>query len=110
MMHGGGAEIPEDRLMTATQKRKTAELVALPLADLGAGYIADVVDVEEQQRAALRFVEGGAGAGQPVCAEPVEIDAPFEVDAGMSWRRDGTVPAPARVEGFFSEGRGGDGL
>lgn len=48
----GGAEIPQDRLGVAGEKREAAELVALPFADLGGGDVADVVDVKEQQRAA----------------------------------------------------------
>ena len=53
VVDGGRAEVPDDRLLLAHQQREAAELVALPLADLGRGDIADVVDVEEEQRAAL---------------------------------------------------------
>ena len=70
VMHGGRAEVPDDRILVAGQQREAAELVALPLADLGAGEVADVVDVEEQQRAELRVLRapawrgrGGSGAG-----------------------------------------------
>ena len=35
-MHGGGAEIPDDRLAVGGEQGKAAELVALPFADLGA--------------------------------------------------------------------------
>ena len=44
------------------QKREAAELVALPFADLGGGDVADVVDVEEEQRAAMRVLECVADA------------------------------------------------
>ena len=37
VVHGGRAEIPDDRLLVAGEQREAAELVALPFADLGAG-------------------------------------------------------------------------
>ena len=52
MMNGRGSEIPDDRLPAAHQERKAAKLVALPLADLGGGDVADIVDVEEKEGAA----------------------------------------------------------
>ena len=55
VVHGGGAEIPQDRLAVAGEQRPAAELVALPFADLGRGDVADVVDVEDQQRAESEF-------------------------------------------------------
>ena len=96
-MHGGRAEVPDERLLAAHQQREAAELVALPFADLGGGDVADVVDVEEEQRAALRFVERRAGPCQAVGAQPVEIDAALEIDIGVARRRDRPVPVPLRI-------------
>ena len=105
-MHGGRAEVPEHRFLAAHEQREAAELVALPLADLGAGDVADVVDVEEEQRAALRLVERRAGAREAVGTQPVEIDPALEVDADVAGRRDCAVPAPLRIERLFLEGFG----
>ena len=108
-MHGGGAEIPDERLLAAHQQREAAELVALPFADLGGGDVADVVDVEEEQRAAFRLVERGSRPRQAVGAQPVEIDAALEIHIGVAGRRDRAVPLPLRVvvmraKGFRQEG------
>jgi hypothetical protein len=94
----GGAEIPDDRLVVAGEKSEAAELVALPFADLGAGDVADVVDVEEEKRAALGVLQGLAGAGEPVGAQPVEIDPALEIDRHMAGRAQMTSPIPVRIE------------
>ena len=57
VMHRGRAEVPQDRLAVAGEQRPAAELVALPFADLGGGDVADVVDVEDQKRAELGFLQ-----------------------------------------------------
>ena len=57
MVHRRGAEIPDDRLLAAHQKREAAKLVPLPLADLGGGHIANVVHVEKEQRPAFRLLK-----------------------------------------------------
>ena len=57
VMHRGRAEVPHDRLAVAGEQREAAQLVAFPFADLGAGDVADVVDVEQQQRAAWRGLQ-----------------------------------------------------
>ena len=49
-----GAEVPDVRIAVAGQQRVARELVARPLADHGAGRVADVVLVEAQQRAEAR--------------------------------------------------------
>ena len=71
VVHGGRAEVPQDRIgAAARQQRPAADLVALPLADLGGGEIADVVDVHHQQRAEVGLLQrlpgarpAGSGAG-----------------------------------------------
>ncbi len=66
----GRAEVPEDRIRAARQQHPARVLVARPLADVRARDVADVVRVEEEQRAEvgclerrLRAVEPVAGAG-----------------------------------------------
>jgi hypothetical protein len=96
VMDGGRAEIPDDRLLAAGQQREAAELVALPFADLGARHVADVVDVEEQQRAALRCISACPGAGEPIALQPTEVDTGLEIDIGVAGSRDVPVPIPMR--------------
>ena len=103
VMDGGRAEVPDHGLVAAGQQREAAELVALPFADLGAGDVADVVDVEEQQRAAVAGGERGLRPGQAVVLQSPEIDAGLEVDPHLAGCRDLAVPAPVRVGVLGSE-------
>jgi hypothetical protein len=57
VMDGGRAEVPQDRLAVTGEQRPAAELVALPFADLGRGDIADIVDVEDQERPEVGFLQ-----------------------------------------------------
>ena len=71
VVHGGRAEVPQDRIGAALgQQRPAADLVALPLADLGGGEVADVVDVHHQAARRGRIspapaasAPAGSGAG-----------------------------------------------
>jgi hypothetical protein len=81
----GRAEVPDDRLGAAGQQRVAGHLVARPFADHRRGQISDVVDVEDEQRAELGSLEGGAGAGQPVGPQPSEVDTLLEVDGRAAW-------------------------
>ena len=67
---GGRAEVPQVRLAAAGQQREARHLVARPLADVGAGDVADVVEVEEQQGAEVGGSERLAGAAEAVVAQP----------------------------------------
>ena len=107
-MDGGRAEIPHDRFGAARQEREAAELVALPLADLGGGDVADIVDVEEQQGAALRGVERGAGARQAVALQAAEIDPALEIHIGVAGRRYLAIPVPMGGERIAGRRIGGD--
>jgi hypothetical protein len=57
VVHGGRAEIPDIGAVVAGQQAEAAHLVPLPLADLGGRDVADVVHVEEQQRAGVRGLQ-----------------------------------------------------
>ena len=59
---GGGAEVPEVRIAATRQQREAGHLVARPLADVGARHVADVVEVEHQDRADVGRRKGLAGA------------------------------------------------
>ena len=53
----GGAEVPQDRVVPARDEREADVLVALPRPDRGARHVAEVVRVEEQERAELGCLE-----------------------------------------------------
>ena len=106
VMNGGRAEIPHEGLFVAGEQSETAHLVPFPLADLGAGDVADIVDVEQQQRAALGTLQRGLGAAKAVAAQPIVIDAAFEIDGGVAERGDVPVPAPVRVDVARSQDAG----
>ena len=55
VMLGGGAEVPEDRLVVLRQQREAADLVLRPRADVRGRDVAHVVHVEAEHRAELRF-------------------------------------------------------
>jgi len=72
---GGGAEVPQDRVVFAEQQREADVLVALPRTDRGARDIAQVVGVKQQQRAEIGALERGLRARKAVRTQPVEIDS-----------------------------------
>jgi len=98
VVNGGGAEIPQDRLGAARQQREAAQLVALPLADLGAGQIADVVDVKAQQRAGFRRIQRLPGTTEPIAVEPRKVDPLLEVDRRGSQGGQRAVPPIVRID------------
>ncbi len=98
VMDGGRAEIPQDRLAGAGEQRPAAELVALPLADLGRGDVADVVDVEHEQRAEVGFLQRLLDACEPIAVQPPIVDALLEIDPHGAERRQRAAPVVARID------------
>jgi len=98
VVHGGGAEVPEDGVAVAGEQRPAAKLVALPLADLGRGDVADVVDVEDEQRAELGLLQRLLDAAQPIAVQPAVIDPFLEVDPHDAERRQRPAPVVTRVD------------
>ena len=99
VMHGGGAEIPQDRIVAAArQQRPAAELVALPFPDLGRGDVADIVDVEDKQCAELGILQCRLDAAEAIAVQPPVIDALLEIDAHGAECRQRTTPVVARVD------------
>src|SRR5688572_25373458 len=80
------AEIPDVRIARAGEQRIARELVARPLADHGAGGVADVVLVEGEQRAEARVRERGTRAREAVVVQAAEIDALLEINLRASRR------------------------
>src|SRR3546814_20339742 len=69
-------------LMIRRPPRSTRTDTLFPYTTLfrSAADVADVVDVEQQQGAAVRVLQRLPGAGQAIGAQTVEIDAALEVD------------------------------
>ena len=109
VMPGRRAEVPHPGLAVAGEEAVADELVARPLADHGAGDVADIVLVEDEEGA-----QPGAGqrlprAPEPVGVQPPEVHALLEVHLHVAGRLDGPVPAMPGVRRVG--GRvGGDGL
>ncbi len=99
----GGAEVPQDRVLSARQEREADVLVALPRPDRGARQVAQVVRVEEQERPEVGGVESGLRPGHPVAAQPVEIDPLLPVHRHRRPARGNvhhSALLPARVQRF----------
>src|SRR6185369_4276055 len=93
------AEVPQDRVGAATRQQCPAtDLVAFPLADLGRGEIADVVDVHHQQRAELGLLQRLTRAREAIVVQPAVVDALLEIDAHGAERRQSARPVVARID------------
>src|SRR3546814_12247173 len=86
-------------LMIRRPPRSTRTDTLFPYTTLfrSAADVADVVDVEQQQGAAVRVLQRLPGAGQAIGAQTVEIDAALEVDGCVPGRRQVPPPVPGRV-------------
>src|SRR5438876_805018 len=86
--------------MAAAREQAIADqLASRPLADDRAGDVADVVLVEDEQRAQPRPRQGLARPADPIRVQPAEVHALLEVHLHAARRLDGPVPAVVRVEG-----------
>lgn len=81
---GGRAEVPDDRFAAADEQREADQFVHRPGADVGGRHVADVGEVEAEQRPQLGAVQCLVEPGQPLPAQPVEVDALFPVDGVRS--------------------------
>jgi hypothetical protein len=99
VVHGGRAEIPDIGAVVTGQQAEAAHLVPLPFADLGGRDVADVVHVEEQERARPARPAALAASRQAVAAQAVMVDPAFEIDRGMAPGGDAVPPFPVRVPG-----------
>lgn len=73
VVSGRRAKVPHDRFHPARQEREARQLVAGPLADVGACDVADGVHVEAQEAAAFRGVELRRGPREPLASEPAKF-------------------------------------
>ncbi len=98
VMNRGRAEIPQDRVLAARQQHEARELVARPFADLGRGDVADVVVVEQQQRAEVGCLKRRLRAGEAITVQAPVVDALLEIDAHGAEHRQMAAPVVARVD------------
>ena len=94
---GRRTEVPDDRIAAAWDQGEADQLVDRPRADVRRRGIADVGEVEAQQRSERRLLERLVQPGQPLRAQPVHVDADFPVDIVRSEGADrhGVVLRPA---------------
>ncbi len=74
------AEVPEHRVALARKQHAPRALVARPLADVRARDVADVVLVEEENRAQLGVAQRRPRLLQPLAPEPGEVDPLLPID------------------------------
>src|SRR5262249_27605353 len=99
MMHRSRAEVPKDWIGTCTrQQRPAANLVALPLADLGRGEVTDVVDVHHQEGAEVGFVKCRPRARQPVTVQAAVVHPLLEIDTHRAECRQRAAAVVAWVD------------
>jgi hypothetical protein len=96
-MARGGAEVPHPGLARAREQRPSRELVARPLADDGAGQIADVVLVEDEHRAQPRACQRLPSPREAVGVQAPEVHALLEIDLHVPRRLQRPIPAMARA-------------
>src|SRR5258708_26411234 len=80
VMSCGGPEVPHDRLVPPRQKREPRRLVRRPRSNVGCGDVADVVHVEEKQRAHVGCVQSMLRAREAFATQSVEVGALLPVD------------------------------
>src|SRR5262249_21046893 len=88
------------------QQCPAANLVALPLADLGRGEVTDVVDVHHQEGTEVGFLQCRPRARQPVTVQAAVIHPLLEIDAHGAECRQRSVPVVARVDVLGTDDRG----
>ena len=89
-----GSEVPEEGFFVPGDQCVADHFVAECTTDPGLGGVADVVEVEQQERAAFAGRQRGLGAVDAVTAESVEVDAGLVVDPHVPW---GGKQGPGKV-------------
>ncbi len=77
----GRAEVPEDRVAVAAEQDEPGVLVPRPFADVRARHIADVVRVEQQQRAEIGCGKRRLRPLEPLTTQSREVDPLLPVDS-----------------------------
>src|SRR5271165_1149419 len=83
------AEVPQYRVPVPEQQGVADHLVAERTADPGLRRVADVVEVEEQEGAALARLERRPGPRYAIAAQPGEVDALLVVDPHLAGGPEG---------------------
>src|SRR4051812_30682182 len=98
MMLRRRAEVPDVRIAVAGEQGIASELVARPLADHGAGGIADVVLIEGEQRTETGAGQHGACTGEAIIVEAAKVDPLLEIDLRMTGRLNRPRPVVVRID------------
>ena len=108
----GRTEVPDPRRPGAGDQRVALTLVERPVADVGAGRVADVARLEQQHRAQVGGLELFLHPREPVAAQAVEVHTVLPVDAMESGSRAGRDRevvrrhlAPSRVQCRSTNGK-----
>jgi hypothetical protein len=83
------AEVPQNRVPVPEHQGVADHLVAERAADPGLRGVADVVEVEEQERAAVTRLQRRPGPRHPVAAQPGEVDPLLVVDPHVTGGAEG---------------------
>ena len=94
-MLGCRPEVPDHRLASPRQQREADQLVHGPGADVRGRHVADIGEVERQQRSEFGGVQMLPQALQPISAQPVDVD-PSPPSRPRSARTCGS-PCPPHV-------------
>src|SRR6185312_20906 len=103
VMDRGRAKVPKDWITAPCEQDPARKLVARPFTDLGRGDVADVVVVEQQQRAKVGGFERGLRTAEAIAVHAAVVDTFLKIDAHSA--KHGQVPAPvvARVDVFGAD-------
>ena len=93
-MLGCRPEVPDHRLASPRQQREADQLVHRPGADVRGRHVADIGEVERQQRSEFGGVQMLPQALQPVSPQPVDIDPRLPIDCVRPIRSDRHVSPP----------------
>ena len=77
---GRRTEVPDNRIAATRDEGEADQLVDRPRTDVRRRRIADVGEVEAQQRSERRLLQRLVQPGQPLRAQPIHIDANFPID------------------------------
>ena len=83
------AEVPQHRVPVPEQQGVADHLVAERTADPGLRRVADVVEVEEQEGAALARLQRRPGPRHAIAAQPGEVDTLLVVDPHLAGGTEG---------------------
>src|SRR5687767_7711411 len=104
-MPGSRTEIPYPGLAGSGEQTVPDQFVARPLANDRARDISDVVLIEAEDRAQVRFAQRVASAREAISVQALEVHAFFEIDLCRAGRLKRPMPAMRRLQIVFVDGK-----